>query len=168
MRTGLKILLFCICSIVFIGCDRATKNLAKEHLKNKEAVSYFHDTVRREYAENIGAAMSFGDKLPRTINLLLLSLMPLVFLLIIFLYTIKHAKEFNYLKIFCLALLFAGGIGNIIDRIFFDRHVPDFMILSLHNFRTGIFNFADVCITAGVIGLMLFYRDNKFSELPFR
>ncbi len=144
MRTGLKIFLFCIFSIVFIGCDRATKNLAKEHLKNKEAISYFHDTVRMEYAENTGAAMSFGDNLPKTINLLLLSLIPLVFLLILLLYIIKHAKEFNYRKIFCLALIFAGGIGNIIDRIFFDRHVPDFMIISFQNFRTGIFNFADV------------------------
>lgn len=161
MKSSIKIFLFCISSIVFIGCDRATKDLAKEHLKNKEAVSYFHDTIRLEYAENTGAAMSFGDKLPKTASFLLLSLLPLIFLLLMFAYTIKHAKEFNYIKMFCIALIFAGGIGNITDRIFFDRHVPDFMILGIQNLRTGIFNFADVCVTAGVIGLFFFYRDRK-------
>lgn len=70
-------------------------------------------------------------------------------------------REFSIRKIFCLALIFAGGIGNIIDRIFFDRHVPDFIIIGFKNLHTGIFNVADVCVTAGVIGLLLFYRDKK-------
>ena len=168
MKSSIKIFLFCVSSIVFIGCDRATKDLAKEHLKNKEAVSYFHDTIRLEYAENTGAAMSFGDKLPKTASFLLLSIVPLIFLLLLFVYTIKHTKEFNSIKMFCIALIFAGGIGNITDRIFFDRHVPDFMILGIQNFRTGIFNFADVCVTAGVIGLLFFYKDRKITDVTSR
>lgn len=163
MKTWVKIFLFCISSIVFIGCDRATKDLAKEHLKNKEAVSYFHNTVRLEYAENTGAAMSIGDQLPKTISILLFSIIPLILLLILFAYTIKHIREFTYPKMFCLALIFSGGIGNIIDRIFFDRHVPDFMIVGIQHFRTGIFNFADVCVSAGVIGLLFFYRDKPIA-----
>lgn len=164
MKTWIKIFLFCISSFIFIGCDRATKDLAKEHLKDKEEVSYFHDTFRLQYVENTGAAMSFGDTLPRAANFLLLSILPLAVLLFLFAYTIKNVKKFNYPKIFCIALIFAGGIGNIIDRVFFDRHVPDFMNLGFQNFRTGIFNFADVCVTIGAIGLMIFYQDKKMNK----
>ncbi len=60
MKKHVKIFLFCICCFAFIGCDRVTKDLAKEHLKNKQSVSYFHDTVRLEYVENTGAALSLG------------------------------------------------------------------------------------------------------------
>jgi signal peptidase II len=161
MKIIFKIFLFCISSFIFIGCDRATKDIAKEHLKDKEAVTYLHDTFRLQYAENTGAAMSLGDELPAATNFLLLSVLPLIFLIILLAYTIKNIKQINYIKLFSLALIFAGGIGNIIDRILFDRHVPDFMNLGIQNFRTGIFNFADVCVTAGVIGLLLFYKDNN-------
>ena len=76
------------------------------------------------------------------------------------------------MKIFSIALVFSGGIGNIIDRIVFDRHVTDFMNLGIGNIRTGIFNVADICVTAGVIGLLLFFNDKKnqptitTNELP--
>ena len=164
MRTSIKILLFCISSFVFIGCDRATKELAKEHLKNKEPISYLHNTVSLTYAENTGAAMSFGDHLPKAASLVLLSFLPLLLLLTLFAYAVKHANEFSNLKLFCISLIFAGGIGNVIDRIFFNRHVPDFMILSFHQLRTGIFNVADVCVTMGMIGLLIFYRDKKMER----
>lgn len=153
----------CLSSFIFIGCDRATKDLAKEHLKNKETVSYLHDTFRLEYVENTGAAMSLGDKLPNTINLILLSIIPLIFLIILFAYTIRRCKEMSFIKMFCIALIFAGGIGNIIDRILFDRHVPDFIIIGFKNLHTGVFNIADVCVTVGVICLLLFYYDKKFA-----
>lgn len=135
--------------------------MAKEHLKNKESVSYFNDIVKLQYVENTGAALNLGDKLPKTINLLLLSLLPLTILLGLFVYTIKNAGKINPLKLFSLSLITAGGIGNIIDRIFFDRHVPDFIFIGYKNLHTGIFNIADVCVMAGVIGLLLFYRDKK-------
>ena len=54
-------------------------------------------------------------------------------------------------KMSAFALIIAGGLGNIIDRLLFDRHVSDFMNIGIQNIRTGIFNFADVCVTAGAI-----------------
>jgi signal peptidase II len=161
MKRGAKIFLFCFCCFAFIGCDRVTKDAAKEHLKNKEAASYFHDTIRLQYVENTGAALNLGDDLPKTISLILLSLIPLALLLILSGYTIKNSRDIQPLKIFLLSMIVAGGIGNIIDRIFNDRHVPDFINIGINNLRTGIFNVADVCVTMGVIGLILVYR-NKF------
>jgi len=163
MKPRLKIVLFCLSAMVFIGCDRVTKDLAKEHLLNKPVVSYFHNSFRLVYAENTGAAMNLGDNLPKAASFWLLSMLPLAFLLILSAYTIRHSKEMSFIKIFSFAMIISGGLGNIIDRILFDRHVTDFMILSVRNIHTGIFNFADVCVTAGAIGLILFYRDKKIK-----
>lgn len=104
------------------------------------------------------------DDLPKTASFLLLSLLPLIFLLVLFAYSLKHINDFSVPKIFCFALIFSGGIGNITDRILFDRHVPDFMNLGIQNLRTGIFNVADICVTAGVIGLMFFYRKKALKQ----
>jgi signal peptidase II len=161
MKPGYKIILFCVSAIMFISCDRVTKNLAKEHLKNKPAVSYLHNSIQLVYVENTGAALSLGDELPKMASFWLLSILPLSFLIFLSAYVIRHSKEFSFLKIFSFALIISGGLGNIIDRIVFDRHVTDFMILSFLKMHTGIFNFADVCVSAGAIGLIFFYRDKK-------
>jgi signal peptidase II len=40
--------------------------------------------------------------------------------------------------------------------LLFDRHVADFMNFGINHFRTGIFNIADVCVTSGLIGVLIF------------
>ena len=154
MKIKYKILVFCLISIVFIGCDRATKNLARIHLKDKEPLSWFHNTVRLEYAENTGAFLSFGEGWPKSISFWLLSALPLLFLSGFFVYALKRSGTMNFLEMLPFTLIFSGGIGNIMDRILFDRHVTDFMNLGIQSIRTGIFNFADVYVTAGVIILV--------------
>lgn len=135
--------------------------MAKEHLANKEGISYFHDTFRLEYVENTGAAMSMGDDLPKTVSFWLLSILPLIFLLGIFFFIIKKSKELSFLKMVPFMMIVAGGLGNIFDRIFFDRRVTDFMNIGFQNIRTGIFNFADVFVTCGVICLLILFRNKR-------
>jgi signal peptidase II len=166
MQTRFKLILFSLVSLVSIGCDRYTKQLAKEHLMNHADISYFHNTIRLEYAENTGAALSLGDGLSKTVSFWALSMMPLALMIGLLVYLIRKANELNRPKVICLALIFAGGMGNLIDRIFFDRHVTDFMNIGIQNLRTGIFNVADVCITAGAIGLVLFFREKENTTLP--
>ncbi len=166
MKNWLKILLFCLISLVFIGCDRITKDLAKQHLMYREPLSYFHNTVRLEYVENTGAALSLGDQLSKPVSFWLLSILPLIFLLILSAYAIMNIRKLSPLRILSFSLLIAGGMGNIIDRILFDRHVTDFMNIGISSLRTGIFNFADVCVTAGAIGFLISYnRDKPKSDL---
>jgi signal peptidase II len=161
MSRKMKIILFVVCSIASIGCDRVTKNLAKEHLKDKEQLSYFNDTFRLLYVENTGAALSLGDDLPKAASFWLLSILPLIILFILLVYVYRNLDKMPAMRIFSLAMIFSGGIGNIIDRILYDRHVTDFMNIGFGNVRTGIFNVADICVTAGVIGLLLFRHNNK-------
>ena len=161
MKRSAKILLFCISSLALISWDRARKELAKEHLKGKEAVSYFHDTFRLQYVENTGAALSMGDSLPKAASFWLLSILPLAFLLAMIGYVINRSNEIGTAKFIAFALIIAGGLGNIYDRIVFDRHVTDFMNMGIGSLRTGIFNFADMFITAGAIVLLLSYKKSS-------
>lgn len=163
MKSRFKTVFFCLISFAFISCDQVTKDLAKSHLRNSEPTSYFHDTFRLEYVENTGAAMSLGAGLPQPYNFWLLSIIPLLFLLALFVYALIKIKEFNFIRLLAFSLVFAGGIGNIIDRILHDRHVTDFMNIGIQNIRSGIFNVADICITAGVIGLFISYRNSHES-----
>jgi signal peptidase II len=157
MKNRVKIAFFCITCVVFVWGDRVTKQLSKEHLMFSQPKSYFHDTFRFEYVENTGAALSFGDDLPQKVSFWLLSIVPLIVIIALFGYVISQLNNFSRLKLFSFALIIAGGLGNIIDRIIYDRHVTDFMNMGIGDLRTGIFNVADVYITAGVIGLFIVY-----------
>ena len=74
-------------------------------------------------------------------------------LLLLLAYSILNATRLSRIQMLALALIFSGGLGNLTDRFLYDSRVPDFMILGSGNLRTGIFNVADVWITAGVLVL---------------
>jgi signal peptidase II len=151
----LRIGLFCLFSLSLISWDKVTKGLAKEHLRDQPVRSYLDDTFRLQYVENTGAAMSFADNLDPGPGFWLLGILPLVILLGLFTYVIVHVQEMRMVRMVGFSLIFAGGMGNILDRLVFDRHVTDFMNLGIQNIRTGIFNFADLWITMGIISLMV-------------
>lgn len=161
MKARIKLFLFCLIALSAIGCDRVTKNLAKVHLAHRDAISYYHDTFRLEYAENTGAAMSLGADWPDSARFWLFNVLPTAMLLLLLAYMIQAARQLHWLQVSSLALIFAGGMGNLIDRIFNDSRVPDFMILGVNELRTGIFNVADMCITFGVLLLMGFMAFRK-------
>lgn len=164
MKISLKLLLFLVITFTAVGCDRVTKNLAKEHLAHQEPVSYFNDLFRLEYAENPGAAMSLGADWPESTRFWALHLFPLALLLLLLAYTVQQARLLSTGQIVSLALIFSGGVGNLVDRLFYDSRVPDFMILGIQNLHTGIFNVADVCITAGVATMLGFAIFAKKGE----
>lgn len=155
MKRNPKIILFCISCIVFIGCDQVTKELAKEHLKDRDMMSFFHGLFRLDYVENTGAFLGFGSDWPPVASFWFMNILPLLFLMGLFVYAIRKTATRSFLEITPFLLICSGGLGNIIDRILYNRHVTDFMNLGIHNLRTGIFNFADVYVSAGVIFLLL-------------
>jgi signal peptidase II len=115
--------------------------------------------------ENTGAALSLGDDLPRNVSFWLLSVVPLMLLLGLFIYVIMHLGSFRFLKLLSFSMIIAGGLGNIIDRLLYDRHVTDFMNMGISSLRTGIFNVADIYVTAGVIGLLISYNNSENKGL---
>lgn len=69
----------------------------------------------------------------------------LIVLMCLFFFTYKGTKE-NKLKSIIWQFILAGGVSNIIDRLF-RGYVVDFIQMKFF----GIFNLADVCIVVGAI-----------------
>ena len=57
-------LLIAIVLTTCIGCDQATKFVAKSFLRPDALISFAADTFRLQYAENSGAFLSLGSTLP--------------------------------------------------------------------------------------------------------
>jgi len=58
-------------------------------------------------------------------------------------------------KSFLFALILGGSLGNMYDRLYYFA-VPDFIDFHLGNFHWFIFNVADIFITMGIVGLIIF------------
>jgi signal peptidase II len=147
---------FALC-ILLIGCDRVTKEVAKARIGDGTIHSYLHDVLRLEYTENTGAAMGLGERLSPGASLWILSIIPLVVMACLSVYVIRKSGDMNSSRFLAFALIIAGGLGNIVDRLMFHRHVTDFLNLGIGDLRTAIFNFADFYIMVG-IGLLIFTR----------
>lgn len=132
-----------------IGCDQAAKALARESLTRIGSISLLGGTVRFQYAENQGAFLSLGASLPEHLRSLLFvgGTSLIVAGLLVTLAWGRHSPAGSL----GLALLTGGAAGNLIDRVAYDGTVVDFVSIGLGAFRTGIFNLADVAITAGVL-----------------
>ena len=83
----------------------------------------------------------------------------IIFGLIYFL--IKSAGLYSYL----ISITIGGALGNLFDRVYYFA-VPDFIDVHLGNFHWFIFNVADIFITIGIIGLILFEfkKNNKIND----
>lgn len=162
MNTKLKILFFCLICIILLALDHYTKTVAKEHLQDKEPISYFNNTMYLVYAENTGSFLSFGADWPESVSFWVFGIIPVLFLLLLFVYCLRKARTLTFSRLLPLCLIFAGGMGNIIDRLIYHRHVIDFMNVGIGSLRTGIFNVADLCITTGVV--ILFFQNLKMRK----
>ena len=58
------------------------------------------------------------------------------------------------LKRYSLLSIFAGSLGNLYDRLFYNA-VPDFIDFHINNFHWFIFNVADIFISIGVIIMIM-------------
>ena len=162
----LRLLLFCILSLSLVSWDQTTKVLAKEYLRNKPARTFLHNSLRLQYAENTGAALSMGDNLNPHISFWLLGVAPLLILMTLFGYMVTHVRNIRPQKLMALSLIFAGGTSNILDRLLFHRHVTDFILVELPLLNTFIFNFADLWITVGLAWLAITATFKKTSPVP--
>lgn len=160
----LRLLLVCLLLIVCVGCDQAVKAIAKQTLSSSGPISLLQGIVQLQYAENPGAFLSLGAGLPARTRFLwgvvFIGLTQVVLLAYLF-----RSTSLSWSQKIGLSLFLGGGLGNLIDRIANDGQVIDFVSLGVGSLRTGIFNVADVAITAGVL-LVLFAREERPEPNP--
>jgi signal peptidase II len=143
------------------------------------SIQLIGDFFRFTFVENPG--MAFGIRIIEKEYLTLFVIVATVGL-IIYLYKIRNESFWLRMP---LALILAGAIGNLINRLFFGvlfGHAPllqgnvvdfidvdffDFQIIGYSITRWPVFNFADVFVTLGVVMLLSsgnFSRMDKASE----
>ena len=149
-----KIITVSLITVISVACDQATKAVAKQYLAPASLWSFAGDTFRLQYAENSGAFLSLGASLPDPWRHLVLTVLVGIFLLGLLVYLL-FSRSLPSAAIICLALVFAGGISNLIDRIAYDGRVIDFLNVGIGPLRTGIFNLADMAITFGALFLAI-------------
>ena len=158
MRKLTRLLLVSALLIGCVGCDQISKHVVRNHMTLAESHSYLGDTLRLLYVENTGAFLSLGDSLPESARIALLQ--GGVGLIVLgLLWAAAFSRDMNRSQIIALALLAAGGLGNLIDRVLYDGRVTDFLNVGVGSLRTGIFNIADLVEVAGVVLFVLAWRN---------
>jgi signal peptidase II len=149
-----RLILIAFVLLACVGCDQSTKSLAEAQLPRTQRLSFFADTVRLQVAHNEGSFLSLGASAPKAWRNAALRIGVVAILLAVLAYALSF-KAPRMSVILALALVFSGGLSNLIDRFMHDGYVVDFINLGLGPVRTGIFNVADIAITAGVLGLLI-------------
>ena len=139
-----------IAGIVFLLLlllDQLTKAwAAAEHVSQSE---YFLGIIRLHYTENPGMAFSFfADNETAMLIITILTVFMIVGIAVIFFTLFKSNPPAQM----CLAIIEAGAVGNLIDRLYLGR-VRDFLDLDPMHF--GVCNPADFCISLGAVALVI-------------
>lgn len=154
MRCSLRLLLSALVVVAFVGCDQATKALAREALATSPPISLLGGAVRFQLAENPGAFLSLGAGLSPQWRFFLGIVFSGAALAALAVFLLRSTSLSPVQRI-GLGLVVAGGLGNLVDRLANDGRVVDFVSVGIGSLRTGIFNVADVAITAGAVAAMV-------------
>jgi len=180
-----------IVAAIIVLADQVIKTWVRTHMDFNSEIHFLGSHGMLRYTENNG--MAFGWELGGKIGKLVLTIFRIVAVVGIgygLVYLIKHKHHRGL--IMCVALIFAGALGNIIDSTFygliyqhghiFEGRVVDMFYFPLFRgtypswvpvwggqpfeFFEPIFNLADASISIGVIAILLFQKRYFKRETP--
>lgn len=129
--------------LLLVGCDHASKGVAKAELESDGARELVRGIMSLRYVENTDIAFNLLRWVPQTIRFPALiaagavAVVGLVWLLF-------RAPHKAGVPLCALVLVTAGAAGNYLDRI-----VRGYVVDFVHLKHWPVFNVADVYITAG-------------------
>lgn len=146
---------------ILIILDRLFKYFATKSLSIKGSVTVIKGILSFSYVENTGAAFGMFK------NSKLVLVIFTSALLICLIYVLYTKKLENKLLHYSVAVITAGGVGNLFDRII-KGYVVDYIKTDFIDFP--VFNFADICVTMGAFCLMAFmiYEMRKTRKLELK
>jgi len=117
-------------------------------------VSYLGDFLQFRHDRNLGIAFSGLNNLDGLTRVIMLMVIPILFLgAVLWMYFFD--KKMSKLQRWALVLIFSGGLGNIIDRVFRPEGVVDFISVKFFGLlgmaRWPTFNIADSSLVIGGI-----------------
>lgn len=155
-----KHLIFGVTFPVIVALDLITKRWALDVLV-LESRELFGGLMPLTLAFNKGAA--FGMRVGEDSRWFFIPVTIVALVLLGVLY--RQAADRDFLRITSIALVVSGAVGNLYDRVRWDRGVVDFLgpvDLGLWNFP--IFNVADIAITCGAILLAISFWIEEQQE----
>jgi signal peptidase II len=120
------------------------------------------NTIRFTLAYNPGAAFGFNLGSASRWIFTVLTLVALGVLGSLY----RSTREGDYTRVLALALVSAGAIGNVIDRIRWSAGVVDFIDVGIADHRFWTFNVADSAVTVGAIllGWVFLQQDREAAR----
>ncbi|NDO19723.1 signal peptidase II [Lachnospiraceae bacterium MD329] len=149
-------MIWLLVSLAILAADQIVKYLVSVNIGVGETAFSVLNIFDVTYVQNQGAAFSVLSG--RTV---VLSVISVVFCIAVAVFWTKK-KPSNPLLCTSLSLLFAGALGNGIDRIF-RGYVVDYINLTFINFP--VFNIADIGVTVGaalfILYIIFFDKEDK-------
>jgi len=130
-----------------VAADQFTKYLTVANIPLHGDVPFIPGFLQLTYAQNTGAAWSMLQGMTW-----LFALIFAVLTAMIFYEYFKKPMPFTKFERWCIAAIYGGGLGNMIDRVRLG-YVVDMIETQFIDFP--IFNVADSFITCGCIALMV-------------
>lgn len=138
-----NVAVFCIVATIWLILDQLTKAYFNAFTEGKVVGGPYAGIFEFELVKNTGGAWGiFGS------STFVLAIISLIVCAIIVLYLFFWTPNSSVLTCISLALVFAGGIGNAIDRLSLN-YVIDFISPVFIDFP--VFNIADIGVTCGGI-----------------
>lgn len=139
---------------LLVVADQLIKQWASAVLQPVGAITLLPGIVELRYYLNDGMAFSMlAGK--QTLLIVMTSIMLVCVLALLLLRKMNPWERVSWM------LILGGGVGNLIDRVL-NGEVVDYINVLFVNF--AVFNFADICITTGVIMLMLWVLYDSFKK----
>ncbi len=142
--TGIS--LFVVIFILVI--DQITKWIIASSMKIVDSYEVIPNFLNITSHRNNGAAWGILSG-----KMFFFYIITVIILIILVLFFIKEAK-YNLFMQLAVSLLFAGALGNFIDRLF-NGEVVDFIDTNIFGYDFPIFNIADSSLTIGVILIII-------------
>ena len=142
--------------------DMGTKIAIDANLSYADRIPVIDGFFYLTHVRNTGAAFGLfasAPKIPRLTFFISVSIVAVGIIISFF----RQLSPGDRLAALALGLILGGALGNLIDRIFNDGAVVDFVSIGLGGLRTGIFNVSDVAIVAGAIVVFMRLREEPLE-----
>ena len=144
-----SIIFFIVVAAVVIALDQITKDAISSRFLMHESYGVINGLFNLVYVMNPGAAFGFLSGASATFRYIFFIGVTFIAILLIIYYLVK-SKPGSIVTVLPLTLIFAGAVGNLIDRIRFGA-VVDFLDVYIGSWHWPAFNVADSAITVGAI-----------------
>ena len=152
---------YVVLTLILVAADQIVKYLVLQNIALGEHIPFIPYILDLTYVQNTGAAFSSFEG-----QQWLFALIFLLFTAAIVYDLVKKYMPFSRFERWCVAAIYAGGLGNMIDRVRLG-YVVDMIAVEFIDFP--VFNVADSFITCGCVALVVslvlfnkeFWKDEK-------